>query len=207
MSPISSATVDARLDRLVNAAKDLGADEAKVIDAKEIVVDRRVRLKCLVPLCASYGRNLMCPPNLISVDEFASTLRLYSKALILQIEADCDSTDKSDACLNNRSCDDLEAITGVPEWKGKLHRLVNRLETIAFKEGFYLAAGLTGGDCGLCSECVGPQSGEPCRHPFEARPSMEAMGIDVMKTCEKAGLPLFLSSNKKIRWTGLVLLN
>lgn len=204
---MSPGAGDARLDRLVNAAKDLGADEAKVIDAKEIVVDRRVRLKCLVPLCASYGRNLMCPPNLISVDEFASTLRLYSKALILQIEADCDSADKSDACLNNRSCYDLETITRVPEWKGKLHKLVNRLETIAFKEGFYLAAGLTGGDCSLCPECAGPQSGEPCKHPFEARPSMEAMGIDVMKTCDNVGLPLSFSSGENVRWTGLVLLH
>ena len=79
-------------------------------------------------------------------------------------------------------------------------------EAMAFKEGFYLAAGLIGGDCALCDECVGPQSGERCRHPFEARPSMEAMGIDVLETCRRVGLPLFLSSEKNVRWTGIVLL-
>lgn len=202
-----TTTGDARLDRLIIAARDLGADEAKIIDAKEIVVDKRVRLKCLVPVCSSYGRNLMCPPNVMSVEEFASTLGLYEKALIVQVEAEYDSMDKSEGCLSKRTCDELEISTNTLDWQIKLHRLVNRLETIAFKEGFYLAAGLIGGDCSLCPECAALQSGEPCRHPFEARPSMEAMGVDVIKTCERVGLPLFLSSGKKVRWTGLVLLH
>ena len=89
----------------------------------------------------------------------------------------------------------------------KMLRLVNTTEAIAFKMGFYLAAGLSGGECCLCRKCVTPQSGRPCRHPFEARPSMEAMGIDVIATCKKAGVPVFLSSKKNIRWTGLVLLD
>ena len=87
-----------------------------------------------------------------------------------------------------------------------MHKLVNQIEALAFKEGFYLAAGLIGGDCALCLDCVTPRSGEPCRHPFEARPSMEAMGIDVLETCRRAGLPMFLSSRKNVRWTGIVLL-
>ncbi len=198
---------DARLERLVGAAMDLGADEAKIIEVGDIAVDKRVRLKCLVPLCASYGRNLMCPPNLMSVDEFASTLALYGKALILQVVTTCDSTDKSEGCLSRRTCDELEASTNTVEWKTKLHRLVNLLETRAFKEGFYLAAGLTGGDCSLCPECAALKGGEPCRHPFQARPSMEAMGIDVMKTCDNVGLPISFSSGEKVRWTGLVLLH
>lgn len=204
---MSREVVDARLERLITAARDLGADEAKIIDSKDIVVDRRVRLKCLVPMCASYGRNLMCPPNLISVEEFASTLQLYSTAIILQIEADCDSTDKSDGCLGKQTCDDLEASTHTHDWKVKLHDLVNRLEAMAFKEGFYLAAGLIGGECSLCPECDVIQSGEPCRRPFEARPSMQAMGIDVMKTCEDVGLPFSFSSGDKVKWTGLILLS
>lgn len=204
---MSTATADARLDRLISAARDLGADEARIIDAREIVVDSRVRLKCLVPVCSSYGRNLMCPPNLMSVEEFASTLELYGKALILQVEAECDSLDKSEGNLSERTCDELELSTNARDWRIRLHRMVNRLETMAFKEGFYLAAGLTGGECSLCPECVTLRSDEPCRHPFEARPSMEAMGIDVLKTCDNVGLPLCLSSDEKVRWTGLVLLD
>ena len=195
-----------RLERLVTAARNLGADAAKIIDSKKVVVDKRVRLKCAIPVCSSYGRHLMCPPNLMSVEEFNDALALYETALILQVEADYDSADKTDAGLNKESCDKLEKATNTKDWELKLHRIVNEVEALAFKEGFYLAAGLIGGDCALCPECVTPGSGEPCRRPFEARPSMEAMGIDVFRTCQEVGLPIFLSSDRKVRWTGIVLL-
>ncbi len=210
VAPDASMTTgkkDPRPDRLVRAAKELGADEAKIVDTERIVVDERVRLKCLVPVCDSYGRHLMCPPNLMSVKDFAQVLRRYRKALILQVEADYDSYGKAGRHLSKRTCDELERATNTREWKTTLHELVNRVEAAAFKEGYYLAAGLIGGSCALCPECVSHQSGEPCRRPFEARPSMEAMGIDVLKTCENAGLPLSLSSKEKVRWTGLVLLD
>ena len=192
-------------DLIVTAEKN-GATVAKIIDVKNIAVDKRVRLKCAVPQCQYYNRHLLCPPNLMPVDEFESILKLYRKALILQIEANVDSTDKSKKHLDFKLCKELEAETGKNEWVIKLHKLVNLMETYAFKQGFYLAAGLIGGQCHLCEECVLPQSGQPCRRPFEARPSMEAMGIDVWKTCQNVGLPLKLTSKDKVRWTGLVLL-
>lgn len=198
---------DRKLRRLVAAAKDLGATETKIVDTEGIIVDKRVRLKCAIPICADYGRHLLCPPNVISVDEFSGIVRLYRKAIILQIEADVDSVDKSKRHLDRDVCRTLERSTRAVKWERKLHKLVNQMETIAFKQGFYLAAGLIGGNCHLCRECVVPQSGELCRHPFEARPSMEAMGIDVVKTCKRAGLSLNLSSKKRVRWTGLVLLD
>ena len=207
MFDMSTVDKDDRLDRLMRAAIDIGADEARVIDAEDVVVDRRVRLKCSVPICASFGRNLMCPPNVMSVDEFSRTKELYEKALILQIEADYDSADKTGRSLDAETCDRIERSTNTRDWAVRLHKLVNQLEAIAFKEGFYLAAGLIGGDCSLCDECVEPDGGEPCRHPFEARPSMEAMGIVGLKTCDNAGLPPSLSSKENVRWTGLVLLH
>ena len=198
---------DKELRHLVTAAKNLGATEAKIVSTEDIVVDKRVRLKCAIPICVDYGRHLLCPPNVMSVDEFSEIVRLYRKAIIFQVEADVDSSDKSRRHLDKDVCKNLERLTSTARWETKLHRLVNQMETLAFKQGFYLAAGLIGGNCCLCRECVVPQSGELCRHPFEARPSMEAMGIDVVKTCKKVGLPLNLSSKKKVRWTGLVLLD
>jgi len=143
----------------------------------------------------------------MSVDEFKEILNCYGRALILQIEADVDSSDKSAKHLDDAICSEMESRTNSRKWQLKLLRLVNTTEAIAFKMGFYFAAGLSGGECCLCRECVTPQSGRPCKHPFEARPSMEAMGIDVIETCRKAGMPVFLSSKNKVRWTGLVLLD
>ena len=195
-----------KLAQIVTTAMSLGASEAKVIDAKDIVVDKRVRLKCMIPICSDYNRHMMCPPNIMPVGEFADIVGLYEKALIVQIEADVDSSDKSSVSLSKELCTELEKSTKTNEWEKELHRLINKVEAHAFKEGFYLAAGLIGGSCGLCQECVDPRSGNPCRHPFEARPSMEAMGVDVVRTCENVGLPMHLSSDMRVRWTGLVLL-
>jgi len=192
---------------LVASAKKLGANEARLIRARDIVVDKRVRLKCAIPLCVDYGRHLLCPPNLMSVEEFSGILKLYSRALIVQVEADTDSSDKSSRPLDHELCKKIESSTRALTWERKLHKLINQLEAIAFKNGFYFAAGLIGGNCCLCRECVGPERGELCKHPFSARPSMEAMGIDVVRTCRNVGLPLDLSSDKNVRWTGLVLLD
>jgi predicted metal-binding protein len=163
-------------------------------------------MKCSVPLCSSYGRNLMCPPNVMSVEEFSKILKQYSKAILLQVETDMDSSNKSDRSLDGPLCEELDEATHSAKWKKALHSLVNSVETEAFKQGFYLAAGLTGGECSLCEECVHVGSGSQCRHPFEARPSMESVGIDVVMTSERAGMPVRLSSKTKVRWTGLVLL-
>ena len=48
---------------LIDRAHALGADRAAPLPAASVVVDERVRLKCRVPRCSSYGRNLMCPPH------------------------------------------------------------------------------------------------------------------------------------------------
>jgi len=140
------------------------------------------------------------------VEEFKEILNCYESALLLQIEAGVDSRDKSVKHMDDDICKKIESETGSRECQLKLLLLVNAMEAIAFKMGFYFAAGLSGGECCLCSECVTPQSGKPCQHPFEARPSMEAMGIDVIRTCEKAEMRVFLSSKNSVRWTGLVLL-
>lgn len=195
-----------KLRHLVRMAKELGANEAKIVGTKDVVVDKRVRLKCAVPLCADYDRHLLCPPNLMSVDEFSDVLRLYKWAIIVQMVADTDSSDKSPQPLDRRLSRKLELSTDSAKWERKLHKIINELETVAFKSGYYLAAGFIGGNCSLCRECVGPGREKSCRHPFEARPSMEAMGIDVVRTCKNADLPIHLSSETNVRWTGMVLL-
>ncbi len=198
---------DAGLRELVNTARAAGATAAKIISARDVVVDRRARLKCLVPICSSYGRRLLCPPNLMSFDEFSRILDEYENALLLQIEADVDSADRSSSRLTGDSCRRIESQTGVVDSELRLLDVVNEVEAHAFKMGYYFAAGLSASECRLCPECVPPSSGRTCRHPFVARPSMEAMGIDVIETCKRAGMPVRLSSKERVRFTGLVLVD
>ncbi len=191
------------------AAKSLllGATHAKLVSARKVVVDPRASFKCLVPLCPCFGTHLLCPPNVISPEEFERVLARYNHALLVQVEANFDTRDKAKGRLTAELCEDIEHRTGSAKWQRKLHRLVNDVEAFAFKKGLRFAAGLIGGECTLCDECTGLADGIRCKHPFLARPSMEAVGIDVVQTCKNAGLRVGLSSKEKVKWTGLVLLD
>ena len=87
----------------------------------------------------------------------------------------------------------------------KLHELILQVEREAFLLGHPLALGLLEGPCSLCEKCPGPNA--PCLQPEKARPSMEAMAIDVFRTCANAGLELQILTDRAERYlaTGLIL--
>jgi predicted metal-binding protein len=178
------------LGQLQNEAIQLGATKAKVIPVSSIMIDERVRLKCLIPLCNNYNQHLMCPPNLPSVAEFRKSLKRYSKALFLQL-----------AWENKGKVSKTEARKHAL----RLHKIIHELERKALYLGFPLAAGLIGGSCKLCRKCIGPTG--PCRHPLLARPSIEGMGINVIQTAKKIGLSFDFSSRDRLFWNGLLLIN
>ena len=62
------------------------------------------------------------------------------------------------------------------------------MEGAAFHDGYYFAMSLS--DCGLCGECAAVKC-QDCRHVREARPAFHSVGIDVFKTVNRMGLPLF----------------
>lgn len=202
-APVGNASA---FDFLLEKAEELGSTAAALIPADQVVVDERVRLKCAVPVCHGYGNYLHCPPNTMSVEEFRTVLVRYSVAMIVQVESTQDSQDLDQEGLAGKDISELEEkLHGDPN--RLLGKIVTRLEAEAFKAGYHYAAAFTGGLCLLCPECVGVASGEPCRHPFEARPSMEGVGIDVFKTAANAGLPMAMSSDQPVRWTGLLLVD
>ena len=182
-----------KIDAIIEEAIRQGAATAKRIPVSHIVLDERVRLKCQIPLCDSYNHNLMCPPRLPSVSEFRKILKLFSQAILIQITAPLaakPSQKTKDVYLPAR----------------KLHALINTVEKMAFEDGYHYATGLIGGCCRLCPECSALTPGIRCRHPFQARPSMEAMGIDVMSTLEKAGMACSFPVTDHVCWTGLLLI-
>jgi predicted metal-binding protein len=183
-----------KLNKIISLLKNKGASVVTLINIDDIIVDERVRLKCLVPVCDSYNRNLMCPPYVQSVSEFSEALKKYDQAILLQVSAELE-----EKCANVPAEEVFKPAR-------KLHELVNLGEKEAFTSGFRFAAGFIGGCCRLCDECVAVQGGTACRFPFKSRPSMEAMGIDVVATAEKAGLPLSFPISNKVTWTGLILL-
>jgi predicted metal-binding protein len=147
----------------------------------------------------------------MSIQEFKEALAKYAHAILIQLEAPMPTEVKKEV----GSADNVAAVYKSDKFQAsykkyftpaklKLHRIVNKVESQAFALGHRFAVGFIAGSCRLCAECAIIDS-EPCRHPFLSRPSMEAMGIDALKTAENAGLPFHIPLEDKIVWNGLVL--
>jgi len=218
------------IQQIVARARALGAGSAAPLPARAVVVDERVNLKCRVPLCASYGVNLMCPPNTPTAVETRAALARYSDTLVVQLDIPLTQA-AVDEVLEGMGYAEAHAPTAgagtanegghrgagghaqtaayearLRDSKNEFARLMTALEGEAFKMGYRFAAAFAGGDCVLCDVCAGA-AGQPCNHPFEARPSMEAVGIDVVATAAAAGLDVELPAAEHPRWTGLLLID
>lgn len=71
--------------------------------------------------------------------------------------------------------------------RGQARQIAAALEREVFLAGYYKALGLGAGPCQLCPTCAFE---EGCRHPEQARPAMEACGIDVYATARKQGFAI-----------------
>ncbi|HIE27989.1 TPA: DUF2284 domain-containing protein [Candidatus Poribacteria bacterium] len=80
-----------------------------------------------------------------------------------------------------------------------------QLEREIFLRGYYKAFALGSGPCRHCQQC---DTNGPCKHPYKARPAMEASGIDVFQTARSNGFPIDVvtSHEQQGDYYGLVLI-
>ena len=182
---------------LVEKAKELGAAGAKVIPAPDIVVENRVPLKCRAG-CIGYGKKLTCPPYVPTPDEFRKVLAEYRYALLVKFISPAHA-DQDVICSIYRYWLDPAAQAGKKEqatqfWKdhfngtGSFSPMMLELERTAFNAGNPFALAFINGSCRLCETC-NVKAGI-CIHPTQARIPEHAVGINMVKTAEKAGMPI-----------------
>jgi predicted metal-binding protein len=155
-----------KLDSYAEKAKSLGISKAEIVDTRNVVVGNWVRLKCQYG-CGGYGECLTCPPYSPTPEYTRKMIGEYSKGLLIQIE---------NITLMDR-----------PRPGPRLRKIVADLEREIFLDGYYKAFGMASGPCRFCKTC---DTNEPCKHPYKARPSMEACGIDVYQTARNCGFEL-----------------
>lgn len=87
----------------------------------------------------------------------------------------------------------------------QMRYIIAEIEKYAFSLGFYKAFGLGAGPCKLCESCT---TSSTCVRTMEARPSMEACGIDVYQTVRDHSLRIETLKDKtdEVNIYGLVLL-
>jgi predicted metal-binding protein len=182
---------------LTVAAINAGATEAIVISARDIVVEDRVALKCRFG-CDEYGKRWTCPPVVPTVEEFRRMLNDYQHAILIKFTSLAVADEEIAGCLLRCQYDpalgqDLKEKSSKfwSDWKEdqrRVHLAVLELERIAFASGFTFATGFISGPCSLCEKCN--VTAGKCLHPTMARSAEHAVGVNMKKTAEKAGIPL-----------------
>jgi len=163
---------------LRNEALRYGATAAVFIKAPSISVEDELVEMCRAPGCAGYGKSANCPPHVMGPREAKSFIAGFEEALFFKL--------------------DVEPVLLFSDERFRIFELIFRiaagLEIKARSSGFKKARALAAGSCKpvFCNDepCdVLSGSGE-CRHPSLARPSMEALGINVFKLAHGVGWPI-----------------
>jgi predicted metal-binding protein len=199
---------------LVKKAKELGAVEAKVIPASSVVVEDRVRLKCVTG-CDDYGLKFCCPPYAPTVDEFRKMLKDYRFALFLKFKTTAEASDDVAQSVM-RYMYDPEVPANLKEkaqsyygtWLVDAKRVllaVLELERMAFNHGCVFATGFMSGSCMLCAKC--DMSAKTCIHPTMMRYPEHAVGINMIKTAKNAGSSVVFPVKGKPDATALLLID
>jgi len=146
-----------------------GYTDFKWMNPRDIVVSQWVRVKCMFG-CDEYGRTASCPPNVPSVSECRRFFDDYSTGLILHFEKKVDKPEDRHS------------------WSRKVNRKLLMLEKDVFCAGYEKAFLLFMDSCCLCADCPGVRV--ECKNPKSARPSPEAMAVDVFSTVKQYGYPI-----------------
>ena len=181
---INEEILKRRLEEYREKTMELGASNAKVITTEDIPVDERVILKCQVPRCFGYGVCANCPPHALKPAELRTYLENYKWAIFFIIDFPSEVLVRDKATIKER----------VAAYQ-KVFKIVSDIESAAFFDGYYLAFGFAAGSClhvfcGLEKNCIALE-GQRCRFSLRARPSMEAVGIDVYKMVAQAGWDIY----------------
>jgi len=146
----------ATIKTFIRHARELGALEAKLIEASSVVTAPWVRFKCRYG-CDGYDSSLCCPPHTPTYLETREVISSYQRAILIH-------------------CKEV----------GSPGAIVCDLERRIFLAGFYKVFAFGSTPCQLCAKCNDRQ----CIHTEQARPSMEACGIDVYATVRTNGYPI-----------------
>ena len=186
---------------LIELACHLGAGDAVLINADDIVIKDELAGMCFEPRCEGYGNSLSCPPFVRGPEAFRKFQPEYDKALVFKLEVPMDV-----AMTLERN-----------EVLGLIHEISARVETAARKQGLARAKAFAGGSCKalFCAdypECRVLDEKKPCRNPHIARESMSGYGIDVTMLMTTAGWEQqqWDKNNKEdatVTFSGMVLLD
>jgi predicted metal-binding protein len=157
------------MENIEDILKQEGYKSFRWISGADVVTANWVRFKCMFG-CPTYGKNGACPPNIPSVNECEEFFREYDHIAIIHFHEKIDNPDARH------------------DWSKKINFELLELERSVFLAGYRKAFLLFMDSCHACNSCTGTRI--DCNNLKSARPSPEAMAVDVFSTVQKCGLPI-----------------
>jgi predicted metal-binding protein len=180
-------------EALRKTALEKGADDAVTIPATDVIVDPRVRFKCMIPKCYMSGSCDHCPPNGHATAEVRKIVSGFDWGIFFRVKV------KSSIIASKDLHEAVES--GVFDKSGNLMNLgahyalvftiVKIIEKIARQSGS-AATGFAAGNCKdpfchLQPVCRNLMTDKGCRNPQLSSPSMESCGMDVYTMAARVG--------------------
>ena len=154
--------------------RSFGFQDFRWADPRRFVVAEWVRMKCLFG-CPEYGRTASCPPQVPEVDACRRFFRDYRQAVVFHFQ-------KRVAKPQDRF-----------SWTRSVNRELLKLEREVFLRGAEKAFLLFLDSCNLCPECSSQR--QTCKLPKMARPTPDALAMDVYSTVRRLGYPFQVLSD------------
>lgn len=174
--------------QLVAAALEAGATKAQVIEQDQVVLSEQFAEICASNACGQFGRCYMCPPDVGDIQQLMARVRAYSHGLVYQTISPLEDSY------------DWEGMQAASSNHARLsQRLRGMLAALLPDDSLHL----TCGGCGLCDTCA-KVTGEPCRYPQDAMPSVESYGVDVYNTVKGTQLK-YINGQNTVTFFGMVL--
>lgn len=155
--------------KLEKIFRELGFDDFKWVNPKDIKVAQWVRMKCRFG-CNAYGRKACCPPNMPSKAECEAFAKEYTLGAVFHLEKQ------------------LTRPEDKRKWYMELNPRLLELERQVFFLGYPKTFLMFMSHCVACKDCVSDIN--ECRHPDKSRPTPEALCIDVFSTVRELGYPI-----------------
>ena len=151
--------------------KEIGVDDAEIIDTTEIEFNPAFRPYCEENICGQYGVNYSCPPNCGTTDEMKQRVLSHKKALVTRTVWDIADITDSEKVKAAKKIHNGYTFKIIEEMRKDGHN------------GFMI--GTSG--CTLCVPCA-LKSGEPCNFPDKRYSCMSAYCIYVKALAEKCNM-------------------
>ena len=176
--------------RLESLTMACGAAGAAVLPAESIVTSAEFRRICESNGCGKFNRCWVCPPHIGEIEDLIPQVHQYPFALLYQTVSPLEDSF------------DIEGMLKAGAHHAALSQRLQHACADALKENFLH---LTCGGCHLCEQCA-KLSGEPCRQPEKALPSLEGYGVDVYQTVRNTGLR-YINGANTVTYFGMILFN